>query len=172
MEVFWRYGYAGTSLSILLDEMQIGKKSLYDTFGNKRELFLKALDLYAERSLLELSEKLARPGSAISLLEELLLSEGCGGKGCFYGTNMADFDATDDEMASHFCRHLRNFEKVVEKILRRAQEAGDVSGLACPATLARMLTCLWQGAALMSRVDPEKCRQRAALEAAFCLIRA
>ncbi len=47
MEVFWEHGYEATSLSALLKNMGIGKKSLYDTFGNKRSLFLKALEYYA-----------------------------------------------------------------------------------------------------------------------------
>jgi TetR/AcrR family transcriptional repressor of nem operon len=46
MEVFWARGYEAASLSKLLELMGIGKKSLYDTFGNKRSLFLKALDHY------------------------------------------------------------------------------------------------------------------------------
>jgi len=39
MEVFWAQGYEAASLSQLLKCMEIGRKSLYDTFGNKRSLF-------------------------------------------------------------------------------------------------------------------------------------
>lgn len=41
MEVFWARGYEAASLSELLKNMGIGKKSLYDTFGNKRSLSLR-----------------------------------------------------------------------------------------------------------------------------------
>src|ERR1700751_4731327 len=46
VEVFWRQGYENTSLEALMREMGIAKQSLYDTFGDKRALYLKALRQY------------------------------------------------------------------------------------------------------------------------------
>src|SRR6202161_943446 len=46
MAVFWRLGYENTSLDALLRAMDIAKQSLYDTFGDKRALYLKALAYY------------------------------------------------------------------------------------------------------------------------------
>jgi AcrR family transcriptional regulator len=46
LKVFWRRGYAGASLSELTAAMGITRPSLYAAFGNKEELFHKALDLY------------------------------------------------------------------------------------------------------------------------------
>jgi AcrR family transcriptional regulator len=39
MNVFWRLGYENTSLDVLMTEMEIGRQSLYDTFGDKRPLY-------------------------------------------------------------------------------------------------------------------------------------
>src|SRR5579859_7267292 len=47
LHVFWRKGYEGTSLSDLTRAMGINRPSLYAAFGNKEELFRKALDRYA-----------------------------------------------------------------------------------------------------------------------------
>lgn len=49
LELFWRNGYEGTSLSDLTKVMGINKPSLYSAFGNKEQLFLQAIDLYEER---------------------------------------------------------------------------------------------------------------------------
>ncbi|GAA2307181.1 TetR/AcrR family transcriptional regulator [Nonomuraea roseoviolacea subsp. roseoviolacea] len=46
LEVFWRQGYEGTSLSDLTAAMGVNRPSLYAAFGNKEELFAKALDRY------------------------------------------------------------------------------------------------------------------------------
>jgi AcrR family transcriptional regulator len=46
LEIFWRKGYEGTSLSALTEAMGINRPSLYAAFGNKEELFRKALDRY------------------------------------------------------------------------------------------------------------------------------
>ncbi|NUW45969.1 TetR/AcrR family transcriptional regulator [Nonomuraea rhodomycinica] len=46
LEVFWRQGYEGTSLADLTAAMGVNRPSLYAAFGNKEELFAKALDRY------------------------------------------------------------------------------------------------------------------------------
>ncbi|MCB8839457.1 TetR/AcrR family transcriptional regulator [Aurantimonas sp. VKM B-3413] len=49
IDLFWRQGYEGTSLADLVSAMGITKPSLYAAFGNKEELFKKAVDRYAEQ---------------------------------------------------------------------------------------------------------------------------
>ncbi|MGX7742867.1 TetR/AcrR family transcriptional regulator [Rhodopseudomonas parapalustris] len=48
LHVFWRKGYEGTSMTDLTEAMGITKPSLYAAFGNKEELFRKALDRYVD----------------------------------------------------------------------------------------------------------------------------
>ena len=50
MNVFWSAGYEGASLDRLLKEMGISKQSLYDTFGDKRSLYLQALAYYRRQT--------------------------------------------------------------------------------------------------------------------------
>src|SRR5579872_1958565 len=50
MNLFWRLGYANTSLEELMKEMGIARQSLYDTFGDKRSLYLKALAHYRDET--------------------------------------------------------------------------------------------------------------------------
>jgi TetR/AcrR family transcriptional repressor of nem operon len=46
VEVFWRLGYEHTSLDTLMREMRISKQSLYDTFGDKRSIYFRAMSHY------------------------------------------------------------------------------------------------------------------------------
>ena len=46
MELFWSNGYEKTSIQDLLDVMGIHRKSLYDTFGDKHELYMEAVKRY------------------------------------------------------------------------------------------------------------------------------
>ena len=71
MEVFWRRGYLGTSLSDLTTAMGINRPSLYAAFGNKESLFRKALDHYARGPSSYLSEALQEP-TARAVVERLL----------------------------------------------------------------------------------------------------
>jgi AcrR family transcriptional regulator len=48
LQVFWHKGYEGASLSDLTAAMGINRPSLYAAFGNKEELFRKALERYIE----------------------------------------------------------------------------------------------------------------------------
>ncbi|MGW5465736.1 TetR/AcrR family transcriptional regulator [Streptomyces sp. NPDC003996] len=46
MFAFWKYGYEGASMGVLMKATGLGKTSLYRTFGSKEELFQRALELY------------------------------------------------------------------------------------------------------------------------------
>ena len=70
MEVFWRKGYLGTSLSDLTNAMGIERPSLYAAFGNKKSLFRKVLDRYAKGPSAYLSEALREP-SARAVVERV-----------------------------------------------------------------------------------------------------
>jgi len=49
MDVFWEKGYEAASISDLTAAMGINRFSLYDTFGDKHTLYLKAMDSYSEK---------------------------------------------------------------------------------------------------------------------------
>ena len=61
LRVFWRRGYEGASLPELTKAMGINRPSMYATFGNKEQLFKKAVDRYCEEPTAYLAECLAAP---------------------------------------------------------------------------------------------------------------
>ena len=63
MEVFWTTGYERASLDVLLKAMGISKQSLYDTFGDKRALYLEALTRYREQTLTSMRTLFASVGT-------------------------------------------------------------------------------------------------------------
>ena len=71
MTVFWRKGYEATSLSDLTDAMGINRPSLYAAYGNKEELFRKALERYGEGPSSYERDALAQP-TARAVAEGLL----------------------------------------------------------------------------------------------------
>ena len=70
INVFSTHGYNGTSLSLLTEAMGIGKKSLYDTFGDKRSLFFKAIRAYTRKSISDMTAVRFDPNSD-SLVQNL-----------------------------------------------------------------------------------------------------
>ncbi len=71
MTVFWRKGYEGTSLSDLTEAMSINRPSLYAAFGNKEELFRKALERYGQGPSAYEREAIGQP-TARAVAEVLL----------------------------------------------------------------------------------------------------
>ena len=72
LEVFWRRGFAGATLAELTAAMGITRPSLYACYGNKEELFRKALDLYDAKHMGFLRDALGRPTAREAALAVLL----------------------------------------------------------------------------------------------------
>jgi AcrR family transcriptional regulator len=61
MVVFWEQGYEGASLADLTSAMGITKTSMYAAFGNKEDLFRKALERYEEGPAAYVERALRQP---------------------------------------------------------------------------------------------------------------
>ncbi|MCZ2827883.1 TetR/AcrR family transcriptional regulator [Modestobacter sp. VKM Ac-2986] len=61
VRVFWAQGYEGASLDDLTGAMRINRTSMYRAFGNKEELFSRALARYTEGPASYVAQALAQP---------------------------------------------------------------------------------------------------------------
>jgi AcrR family transcriptional regulator len=71
LQVFWRKGYEGTSLSDLTKAVGVNRPSLYAAFGDKEALFRKALHRYLTGPAAYTREALKQP-TARAVVERLL----------------------------------------------------------------------------------------------------
>src|SRR6185369_14644324 len=71
MQVFWNKGFEGASLPDLTRAMKINRPSLYAAFGNKEELFFKAVERYQNGPSNYFREALQAP-TARAVFEQLL----------------------------------------------------------------------------------------------------
>ena len=71
LAVFWRHGYEGASLTDLTEAMGINRPSLYAAFGNKEQLFRRALDRYEGRAGAVFAAALNEP-TALGAIERLM----------------------------------------------------------------------------------------------------
>ncbi len=60
MKIFWDKGYEGTSISDLTEKMNISRSSLYETFGDKHELFIEALEFYLSMTHVKKNENFSK----------------------------------------------------------------------------------------------------------------
>jgi len=74
MDVFWRKGYNGTTMRDLTEAMGINSSSLYNTIGDKHELFVRSIKHYTESRMKEAVKQMEPIKSPIKAIEKFILS--------------------------------------------------------------------------------------------------
>ncbi len=177
MQLFWAKGYAATGLAELQARMGIGRKSLYDTFGNKRQLFIKALQHYADRELRQLLSELDKEGSPLGNVRRLMrrLQETHAkpeSTGCMLGVSMGQCSTDDMEMAGILRRHVKGIEEAFYKAFKRARDSGELDPKTNVRDLARLFMGIAQGLALIGRVEETPAVPRSIVNAALATLKA
>jgi TetR/AcrR family transcriptional repressor of nem operon len=175
MQLFWAKGYAATGLAELQEQLGIGRKSLYDTFGNKRQLFIKAVQLYSDSVAGQLFSELKKEGSPLGNVRRLMrtLQEQHSmpeSKGCLLGVSMAQFRTDDAEMAEILRQHIKRCEEAFYKTFKRAQDVGELDGKTNIRDLARLFMGIQQGLALIGRVQDTPAVPRSIVDAALTML--
>ncbi|WP_030559992.1 TetR/AcrR family transcriptional regulator [Streptomyces aureocirculatus] len=153
---FWDAGYAATSLEDLMRVSGLGKGSLYAAFGDKRQLFLRALRSYTDDSHGHLRKALAEAPRALDALRMLLEAPvddptGAGTRrGCLLANSTCELGNADPEVLAHAHRTYETSTALIADCVARAQGEGDLAG-ADPIALARALLAAQQGILFMGR---------------------
>jgi AcrR family transcriptional regulator len=150
LRVFWRKGFDGASLTDLTEAMGITRPSLYAAFGNKEELFRKALDLYGREKLAYVQSALAAP-TARGVAERMLngslsiITSGCDPAGCFgVVSSVACTDHAESIRSEVVARRAASESAIIERF-RQASVSGDLPANIEPEGLARYLMAIMQG---------------------------
>src|ERR1700682_1416537 len=103
MSVFWSKGFAATSTSDLVEAMQIGRQSMYDSFGDKRALYLEALAQYQQQSVAAHIGRLSSGKTALSRIKAMLVGlappdKSLRHKGCMGVGAIAEFGCDDPDV--------------------------------------------------------------------------
>ncbi|MEG4010411.1 TetR/AcrR family transcriptional regulator [Microcoleus sp. Pol11C1] len=144
LQIFWRKGYLGTSLTDLTEAMGINRPSLYATFGNKETLFRKALDRYRDRQTAYLCEALSEP-TARRVIERMmvgvvdLVTNPCNPSGCLYAQSMLSSVDPDNPLHQELAECRISGEAAICDRFERAVSEGDLPSDADPAALARFV---------------------------------
>jgi AcrR family transcriptional regulator len=135
IKVFWAKGYAATSTDDLLEAMGIGRQSFYNTFGDKRRIYLEALATYQERTTAAHLKRLNDPVSSFNGIKNLLrglISEDDDERalGCMGVGSVAEFGTADPELVAIWAKLGPTLVARVVARLREGQANGEIdSGL-------------------------------------------
>jgi TetR/AcrR family transcriptional repressor of nem operon len=176
MQLFWANGYAATGLNELLAAMEIGRKSLYDTFGNKRTLYIKALDRYSRTVVGEIHRALNNPDrpaleNVRAVMRDLAAENARPmSPGCLLGVSMAQFRTDDAEMAEVLRQHMQRVERAYYTAFAKAQADGELKPTTNVRNLARLFMSAHQGLTLIGRVSETQAVPRGIVDGALAVL--
>jgi TetR/AcrR family transcriptional regulator, transcriptional repressor for nem operon len=159
--VFWGRGFDRTSLDQLMAAMHVGRQSLYDTFGDKRELYLRALDAYRE-STQQAMRRLFASGRPLRECFGAMLhgivneSRADHERGCLLLAANLERDLRDEDIARLVRTNQAEVELLFEEALRSAQRAGELASTKDPAAIARFFMVTIQGMRATARARSDR----------------
>ncbi|WP_428605466.1 TetR/AcrR family transcriptional regulator [Sedimenticola sp.] len=179
MRIFWRYGYASTSIQRLSKQMCLHPGSLYGAFKSKRHLFIEALELYFQRSSQAIREALQEADSPLEgirrffyhLLDQIEDERAI--KGCLMintATELAE-EAGDEALARRLDEMFRSHEKQFEQALITAQANGELAKDKDPAALARYLLVGVRGLRIYGKARPSRAELEGVVDNLLAVLR-
>jgi TetR/AcrR family transcriptional repressor of nem operon len=157
ISLFWDKGFNGASAQDLVDNLGISRSSIYDTFSDKRTLFIKALLQYRKKAGDELKEVLAdskdvketiRAIFQQAVLETLQASEN---KGCFMVNTTTELAIHDNEIAKIVNDNRNEIQHFFFEAIQRGQKNGTISKDKDALALSRFIFNSYSGIRVSAR---------------------
>lgn len=153
-DTFWERGYAATSLEDLIEATGVPRQSLYNTFGDKRALFERAVERYGETQLQSVVDTLRAPGDPLQNLEDLLSNfeqAATSGGGCLVVNELGRLSEDDDELRKTLRKTLRRIERAAIDAFQRAIDAKSLPADVSAEARGRAYFSVLQGITLLSK---------------------
>lgn len=164
-DLFTTHGYGGTSLAMLLEATGLGRQSLYNTFGDKRDLYLRAVDCATARfGEVARAMDAADDGRArVAVFFERLLRDCASGdparQSCIVSAGLLEA-CGDDQVDSVLRGKWRATHALLGAAVERGQRDGSIAHRGRPDDLADLLMSLMSGLRVSVRAGVPAARLR------------
>lgn len=154
--LFWKKGYQGTSMEDLVQETGLNRGSIYDTYGDKHNLFLQCLKNYVSEAELGYKAIAARTASPMKALEMIIQSAAHTTlqeeKSCMAVKISFELGSADRKVHEVLKANADAITGIFRSLLVKARDAGELDAGKDPLLLARFIQCaltgFWQNYAL------------------------
>ncbi len=173
VHIFWAKGFDNTSMQDLVLAMGINRGSLYDTFGDKHALYLKALDRYVEKFLPTNNLNASNPALVRDILGKAFdhIIDGCcdagHDHGCMVTNSICELCDQDSEISGKLKRLMGAYEDMLCGLIERAQSAGEVDHTRDARAMACFFLSSMQGMLVLRKLSYDKSRLRQAADQAL-----
>ena len=149
--LFWEKGYYATSMQDLVSHLGINRASLYDTFGDKQQLFEKALKRYIQTNSDKIDQLLALGLTPIEILKRFFQNvvdtaiQDPNSKGCFVVNTTLSLQAKNNSILEVLNQNQENLKLFFMKIVQKGQSSGDFNTQLNSQSAANYLVTLFFG---------------------------
>ena len=157
VDLFASKGYADTSMEDIVQVTGVSRYGLYGTFGNKRELFEKALDKYADSIGKQSFLRLLEPDTTLADIRRVFeerVADMCAleeRKGCLVVHTAMQLAPEDPELRGVLMKFMKRMSKLFSIGLETAKEKGEVRADLDIRAAGDMLTSTIFGLAVLGR---------------------
>lgn len=155
---FWDAGYSATSLDDLSAATGMNRPSLYGAFGDKRALYLKALEGYRAMAQAAMAKSLPYEGTLRKALGQLYdraislyLSGEQGARGCLLTSTAATEAVLDPDIRRAARAALEEIDAAFEARIRHGRDRGELSRSADPAMLGKLASAILHTLSIRAR---------------------
>lgn len=174
MTIFWAQGYEKTSMQDLVAGMGIHKRSMYDTFGDKHTLYIKALERFAEITATRMEGRIEGISSAkesIRLLFEMMVYKGDEEpKGCLIVNTAVELSNHDPDAKDKVNEAFQNIERLFERLVIHGQASGEISGTHNSKVLAAYLHNALVGLRVLVKTTPDPGKLRGIVDTTLAVL--
>ncbi|KAF6626412.1 TetR/AcrR family transcriptional regulator [Paenibacillus sp. SEL1] len=160
MRLFWEQGYEKTSMTELVEHMGIHRRSLYDTFGDKHSLFLKAMDRFDDKIIAALAGGVKGSKTASEALQFIFSFMIDGDEdspaGCLMVNSAVELAARDVEVDNKATKAFTTAEQLLKEIILWGQREGEFTSTYNAEELAEYLHNVWIGLRVMARTSASR----------------
>ena len=156
MLLFWRHGYEATSLSDLIAAMGVTPPSIYTAFGDKKRLFLEAVDRYLSGPVT--SEQIIAEATTARAAAEGLLDAAATGftgvdtpPGCLLASSAISCSAAAADVQANLAAIRHRIETRLADRIARAVASGEMPSETDADGLAGHVMAVIQGMSTLAR---------------------
>jgi AcrR family transcriptional regulator len=161
LHVFWARGYEGASMTELTDALGINRPSIYAAFGNKEELFRKALGKYMAGPVAYAAEAMKQPTARQSI--EMFLTKSAEAltspntpHGCMMVQGALSCGQGAELIQQELISHRQNYEQTIRKRLELAKTQSELPQDLNSAAMAKYITTVHQGMSVQATSGASK----------------
>ncbi|MEM8524388.1 MAG: TetR/AcrR family transcriptional regulator [Bacteroidota bacterium] len=176
MHLFWEKGYHATSISDLKEQLGINRSSLYDTYGDKEQLFLKTIEHYHSTNkrfiwqFLESKENVKEGIRAMFKKTIVQSSANKKRKGCFVVNAAAELLPENSHIKALVEQNRVDFEKIFFDYLQAGVEKGQIAKDKDLKAIATLLFTLNNGLQVVTKVEVKEQELLASVDALLTLL--